>query len=433
MVRVLRRLLPKGRLRRAVVVLVGGTAFGQAVILLASPLLTRFYTPEDFGLLGVFSALLMLFGIAVSLRYELAIPLAEDDSRIVNLLALSLLVAFLISCLVGVALWFWGERLADWLNMEPLRPLLWLLPVGLLGMGCNRALVHWAIRRQEFGPITRTQISRSLGQVGTQLVGGYLALGPIGLLGGHIIGQSAGITTLALAFHRHEGGLWRAVRLRDMMAAAARYANMPAFGAGATLLSHAGRYVPALFIAALYGAEIAGWYALAHRILTTPVFLSNAVDRVYLSEAPRRARAEGDGVYGLFKTTTWRLLLFGILALGLVIVAGPQLFALVFGAAWTEAGRFAQFLAFITLGQLVVGPVSQTLVVLERQDVQLACDALRFALLLLVFLAAHQLAWPPLLTIAVLSAAMTICHLILFLLTRRLLLHHPHRRTLERS
>ena len=103
---------------------------------------------------------------------------------------------------------------------------------------------------------------------------------------------------------------------------------------------------------------------------------------------------------------------------------GPQLFALVFGSVWTEAGRFAQFLALMTLGQLVVGPIAQTLTIFERQDLQLACDALRFAVLLLIFFAAHQLTWSPLPTIAVLSVAMTLCHGLLFVLTRRVLLTH---------
>ena len=424
MLRVVRALLPKGRLIRAVALLVTGSAFGQLLVLVASPLLTRLYSPDDFGVLGVFSALLGLFGTAVCLRYDLAIPLAEDDGRMVNLLALSLVVAFLVSSFISVALWLSGELIGDWFNMEALRPLLWLLPVGLLAVGCNRALTHWAIRRQAFGRITRTHISRSVGQVTIQIGCGYLTLGPLGLLVGQIVGQSAGITTLALAFYRIEGRIWRAIRIRDMARAAARYANLPTFGAGAALLDNAGRFAPALLVAALYGAEVAGWFALAHRILQTPIFLSTAVARVYLGEAPRRARADLDSLYALFKATTWRLLAFGVLSLGLVVVAGPQLFALVFGSVWTEAGRFAQFLALMSLGELVVSPVAQTLTILERQDLQLAWDTLRFGVLLVIFVAAHQLAWSPLPTIGVLSIGMALCYVLLFVLTRRVLLTH---------
>jgi O-antigen/teichoic acid export membrane protein len=422
MIRSLRARLPKGRLRRAVTVSVTGAALGQLIVLAASPLVTRLYTPEDFGVLGVFSALLGILGIAVSLRYELAIPLAEDSASVVNLLALSLVVTLVLSLLIGVTLWPWGEVITAWLNAEALQPLLWLLPVGLLASGCSRALTHWAIRRQAFGRMTRNEISRCLGRVVTQVGFGFLILGPFGLLVGQIIGQSAGISTLALAFYRTEGQLLRTIRLRGIAQAAVRFAKLATFGTGAALLNNGGRLAPALLVAALYGVEVAGWFALAQRILTTPLLLSAAVARVYLSEAPRLARAGGDGIYVLFKATTWRLLAFGVLSLGVVVVAGPQLFGLVFGTVWTEAGRFAQFLAFMSLGQVVIGPVAQTLTVLERQDIRLGWDAVRFGVLLLVFFAAYQLTWSPLLTIVVLSGAMTICYCLLFVLTRRVLL-----------
>ena len=49
----LRRLLPKNAFARGVSVLVGGTAGAQLLTILAAPLLTRLYGPEDFGLVAV--------------------------------------------------------------------------------------------------------------------------------------------------------------------------------------------------------------------------------------------------------------------------------------------------------------------------------------------------------------------------------------------
>ena len=236
----LRALLPSGRLGRAVAILVTGTALGQLIVLAASPLVTRLYTPADFGVLGVFSAFLGILGIAVTLRYELAIPLAEDDESVVNLLALSLAVALLLSLMIALALWPWGEVITGWFNAEALRPLLWLLPVGLLAMGCASVFTYWAVRRQAFGHITRNQISRSVGQVATQISCGYLILGPFGLLAGKIVAELAGITTLALAFHRIEGRKWRAIRLHGMARAAVRFGNLPTLATGAALLESGG-------------------------------------------------------------------------------------------------------------------------------------------------------------------------------------------------
>lgn len=62
-------------------VLVGGTTGAQLLAVLAAPLLTRLYTPEDFGLLAVYASLLGLIAVIASLRYELAIPLPTDDTE----------------------------------------------------------------------------------------------------------------------------------------------------------------------------------------------------------------------------------------------------------------------------------------------------------------------------------------------------------------
>ena len=80
-------------------------------------------------------------------------------------------------------------------------------------------------------------LSQSVGQVTTQIGCGYLALGPVGLLLGQVIGQSAGITTLALAFHRARADLGAPSGWREMARVAARFANLPAFGTGAALLN----------------------------------------------------------------------------------------------------------------------------------------------------------------------------------------------------
>ena len=272
MMRVVRGLLPKGRLRRAVALLVTGAAFGQLLVLVASPLLTRLYTPDDFGVLGVFSALLGIFGIAVSLCYELAIPLAEDDARMVNLLALSLVLALLVSSLfrcgrlaVGRA----GHRVVQYGSTAA-------TPMALAGWASRHGLQS---RTDPLGdPPSEVRPNHAHANQPQRRSGhdpDWLRLScawAIGLLVGQIVGQSAGITTLALAFHRIEGRMWRAIRLRDMAQAAARFANLPTYGAGAALLNNAGRFAPALLVAALYGAEVAGWFALAHRILRRRCF-----------------------------------------------------------------------------------------------------------------------------------------------------------------
>ena len=74
---IIKNYFPSNQFFRDTLILVGGTISAQVIVLLASPILTRIYSPEEFGILSVYSAILAFFTIFASLRYELAIPLPE--------------------------------------------------------------------------------------------------------------------------------------------------------------------------------------------------------------------------------------------------------------------------------------------------------------------------------------------------------------------
>ena len=65
-----------------------GTAAGQLVSILLSPVLTRLYSPQQFGVLSVYTALLTILVVIASLRYELTVPMAASDEDAINLVAL---------------------------------------------------------------------------------------------------------------------------------------------------------------------------------------------------------------------------------------------------------------------------------------------------------------------------------------------------------
>jgi O-antigen/teichoic acid export membrane protein len=76
------RILPKGRFARSVAVVTAGSALGQGLVVASAPLLTRLYTPVDFGVLAVYGSIVSLVAVAASLRYELAIALSRHDKAV---------------------------------------------------------------------------------------------------------------------------------------------------------------------------------------------------------------------------------------------------------------------------------------------------------------------------------------------------------------
>jgi len=392
--RLIRRGIPRGRFARGVAVLVGGTTASQAILVLTAPVLTRLYTPADFGVLGVFTGTVALLGVVVGLRYMVVVPLPEEETEAVNVVAVSLTLGTAMSIvfgLLGVAL---GHRFATLMHMPQLASYMWLLPLSLLGNCVYQTLYLWAIRMQGFTVIARTRVSQALARVGVQSLLGIIGVAPLGLLLGDFAGGATGSGTFARLIGKRRPGAWRTVSLEGMKRVARRYSHFAWFGTPAALLNVASLQGVPLLVAYSFGATVAGWYALTFRVLALPMsLLGAAVGDTYFGVAPGLARTDSAALRTLFKTTAIRLFMIGIGPTIILMLAGPALFSFVFGGKWAAAGFYARYLAPALLAQFVSSPLSDTTIILERQDLQLLMDVMRIALVLGTFLLAHELSW----------------------------------------
>jgi hypothetical protein len=125
---------------RSVLTLAGGTALSQGLIVLASPLLTRLYSPASFGAFTVFVSLLSVLSCVATLRYELAIPLPKDDDEALTTCILSGAVTLFYTAATAVPLLFFSTAIAELAGVPEIAPYLWLLPIGILGVGFYQSL-----------------------------------------------------------------------------------------------------------------------------------------------------------------------------------------------------------------------------------------------------------------------------------------------------
>lgn len=366
----LKKLLPKGQFARGVSVLVGGTAGAQALMVLAAPLLTRLYTPEDFGLLAVYGGLLALFTVVASLRYELAIPLPESNTEAANVLVLSLLIVLMMAGISAVMVWLAGGQIAAALNAPKLAKYFWLLPIGLFLTGCYNVFNYWAVRTKSFSDIAKTRISQTLATLAVQLLG--YKLGGIALLFGQAGGQGVGSIRLARSAIKHAEfsswtwpGVWQAAK---------RYKQFPIFSTWSGLFNTAGTQLPPLMFAALFSTGAAGLYALAHRVLAMPMsILGDAIGKVFFSNAAEAYR-EGR-LAPMVEKVHRKLAEIAMPATLLLVIAGPELFALVFGQNWREAGEFARYMAPWLFMVFITSPLTTLFSVMERQRLGLIFQA----------------------------------------------------------
>ncbi|PWH19383.1 MAG: polysaccharide biosynthesis protein [Ardenticatenia bacterium] len=392
-----------GRFARDVAVLAGGTALGQAITVLASPILTRIYTPEDFSVLAIYSSILSVLSTLAAGRYEVAIPLPEGNKDAVSLVMLALSIVVLMSLLVGLGVWLLGDQIVDWTNASALRPYLWLLPVGVLLVGNYQVFSQWAVRKNAFAIISRTKLSQGLGATTAQIVTGLLKGGPLGLLAGQIIGQSLGILTLATSFQVQKA--ISTVRLNDIMFVVTRYKRFPMLSVWPTLINAIGLQLPILALSTLHGAQVTGWFALANKIFGVPLsIISTSTSFVMIGQAAedRRSIKKLDPLF-------WKVIrqqLFLAIPLLIVTPLCPFVFPFVFGQSWKESGIYATIWAPAIIANFVASPTGGFLDVLERQDLFIFREVLRLLIVSGVLVFSLKLALKPLLMVGMISCSM---------------------------
>lgn len=196
----------------SVLLVSAGTGLAQLLNVLVSPIITRIYTPEDYGILTVYMALLGMLTIVSSLKYESAIAIADDDEKAINILALSIFILIIYIGLITLILALFKEAFLGLFDARVLSEFIYLIPLGILFVGLYNIFSQWAFRQKDYKSYSKTKLSQSVSSNITKIALGLINLGPIGLLLGHILGTSAGITTLLVPVIKKDKGLLKKIR-----------------------------------------------------------------------------------------------------------------------------------------------------------------------------------------------------------------------------
>jgi O-antigen/teichoic acid export membrane protein len=387
---------------------------GQLAVVLATPLLTRLYSPEAFGILAVYASLLTTLNASSSFRLEVAIPLASSDEEAADLAAAALIALCLVVGLVGLSVLALSSRIEEVTHASGLAASLWVLPPSLFVLGVYQIQSFWRIRHREYGQIGTARFSQGLSQVLGQVGLGMAGFSPIGLLLGDCLGRTTSAIVLTVRGSR--------IRLRDttwvrIRSAVKSWKRFPLFSAPSSLLNSGGRHLTPFLMAVLFGPAVAGWFTLVQRVASLPyTIVGEPISQVYFAQISQTARDGRDDARRLLRSSFRHLFLVSAIPFLLAALFAPLAFRFIFGSSWAPAGRYLQVLAPMFLAQFVVVPLSPTLMATSRQDLQLYWDVARTVVVLILFLAASTLNWTALSTVTVFGLVMTGLYIVLGLM-----------------
>jgi len=394
----------------------GGTTFAQVANTLFSPIITRLYSPEEYGILTVYTAILGLISIAGALKYEWSIPIADSDEKAANLIALCIIIISLFSIVIAILLIFWGNWFLNIFNGNTLSRFHYLITIGVFLTGVYNIFTQWAFRKKRFKDVSKTKINQSIMRNIIMVGFGIANAGPIGLLIGKIVGQSAGATTLLRGFLKEYKYLIKKINLRDIIWGIKRYKKFPLFTGPGQVLNTAGLKLPVFFISSIYGSAFIGFYGLANTVVSLPMnLIGRSVGDVFYSEAASIGRTDPERLKKLSDKLFKKLLLLGLIPLFILLFFGPILFKLVFGSNWIESGVYARIIAFLVYVRFIFTPISRVYNVFERQKEALGLDILRVILVVLVFGIAKKMEISSYWAIILYAIAMFFIYLITYL------------------
>lgn len=346
----------------------GGTTIAQVLSILATPLVTRLYGPESYGLSALFVSIVGIVGVLACLRYELAIMLPKEDDEAANLLAASLVFSVAIGVLTVPLVYLGAEPVASLLRSPKLGSYLWLVPPGVFAYGMVLAFSNWISRTRHFGSLSVAKMASSVSTTGTQLAAGFSGHATGGnLILANILGSVVSAVMLgAQVWHDDRALLWQAISRRGMIKGISRYRKFPLIDTWSALLNTVSWQLPVFLLSTFFSSAVVGYYSLSMMVLQLPASLiGGAISQVFFQRAAE-AKFEGR-LSGVVEDTVLRLAVLGLLPMLLLSVMGKEAFVVVFGAAWSEAGVYSQILALWIFLTFISSPPSTLFCVFEKQ------------------------------------------------------------------
>lgn len=366
MIKKIRKYINRSEFLKNSVTLVSGTTIAQILPIIISPILTRLYTPEDFGVLALFTSIVMIFAIIGNGRYELAILLPKKDSHAINIWAVSLVFALIVSSLLLISILFFHDYFVHLLNNKRIAGWLYLAPLVVFFVSTFNSFNYLFTRENKYKAIAIISVIKAGVASLLQLLLYFVTSGVVALIGGYSMGQFSGAASFGVGIKKRKE-LLKKINKPMMIAMARRYKRFPQFTMTGSLFNRLTTELPNLFISSVFNAATVGFYSLGYRILTTPsTFLGMAMSQVYAKQASDE-KQRSEVAIKTFKSVVKKLFYIGLPTFTILYFSSEWLFSFIFGEQWRIAGEYAKIITPLLFIKFIVSPVSITLSVFEEQ------------------------------------------------------------------
>lgn len=376
----------KSEFSRNVLTLLTGTTIAQAIPIAITPILTRLYTAEDFGLLALFVAITTILGSIANGRYELAIMLPEKDEDAINIAALGLLTAAALSLILFILTLLFNQAIVNLLGNQEIGSWLYFVPFVVLMTGLFNILNYLNTRKKLYKDVAKASVYKATAMASVQSGVGFIKTGATGLITGQILSQI--VANYRMAKNTQQNYDLNKLKKTEIKRLAKRYIDFPKFSMWAVLANSLAYNLTNILISIYYSVATLGLYSLAQKMLGMPASLiGSSIGQVYFQEATKEKQETGKAVK-TFKKTSKKLFILSVAMFTPLYFILPTVFEWVFGQEWRVAGEYAQITLPFVAAQFISAALSNTNNIFEKQKIALTWQIALLALSLGTVMAA---------------------------------------------
>jgi O-antigen/teichoic acid export membrane protein len=353
----------KSDFTRNLATMMSGAVIGQLVTLIAMPILSRLYSPSDFGLFAVLFSTISILGYIAGGTFETAIILPKENESALKLLKLSITIAIIFSALVAISLPFIPKWVYKSLGQENLESYIWIIPLGIILLSLVQAFTYYHNRQKNYIAIASNKVIQNSSVAVINISGGIIKPSVLGLIGGYIAGQ---IVSVALLYKKAKINI-TSIKQVKLGRIAKEYVNFPMFLAPMLLLNTFSVNILVYLFSIYFDQATVGMYSQAIKAINYPLyFITASFSGVYYQKLNESGNRKTIYIKSVFYS-----ILIGFIMLLPVMIWGEELFVFVFGKEWSQAGQMATILCPLTILSFAVRNVNDTFSVTKKNHLLL--------------------------------------------------------------
>ncbi|MBR4531776.1 oligosaccharide flippase family protein [bacterium] len=367
-----------------ILTLLTGTTAAQIIPFAVSPVLTRLYSPDDFGVLALFFSICSILSVVAAGRYELSIVIPEKDEEAANIVALAIWISVFFALFMQIVFAVFNSGIASLLGNESISFWLYFVPLVVFMMSLYNILRYFSIRIKDFKNVAVTRAVKSASGAFIKLGLGFAGFTSGGLVAGEVASHFFGNTSLVRNVYRRKE-LFSGVNRAKMVEEAKKYSDFPKFSLPGALSNALSLNLNSFFLTSLFSLAVLGQYALVNKAVSVPLtLLGSSVSDAYFQRAARERNETGSAKNAFIQSAKY-LSFIAVPVFLVLFFFGNEFFAFVFGESWRIAGSYAKILSFLVAVRLVASPLSVTMSTFEKQKTSLMLTLLQLVLMVVVF------------------------------------------------